>query len=158
DVEVPAGKDVGGSFATVPLCRAKSQTGCVVAYSSFRANAPPAPGGRIGGAARPGMVTACVNPAALGGGPAELDASLATRGDLGGLSEPAPAWTTPPRAIETPWVRLPGLLSGECVATVTGAYLAVTVHADANDARADDINGDVVVSGRVRRDWGLHLV
>ena len=38
---VPPGKDVGGTFAQMPLCRAATQTGCVVAYSSFRNTAPP---------------------------------------------------------------------------------------------------------------------
>ncbi len=35
---VPRGKDVGGTFAHMPLCRAATQTGCVVAYSSFRSH------------------------------------------------------------------------------------------------------------------------
>ncbi len=39
-VEVPVGADVGGSFRTVPACRAVDQTGCVVAYNSF-AETPP---------------------------------------------------------------------------------------------------------------------
>ena len=36
---VPRGREVGGTFAHMPLCRAPTQRGCVVAYSSFRATA-----------------------------------------------------------------------------------------------------------------------
>ncbi|HKP13898.1 MAG TPA: DUF3089 domain-containing protein, partial [Blastocatellia bacterium] len=41
NLPVPKGKDVGGAFQHVPLCHAASQTGCVVAYASFRADVPP---------------------------------------------------------------------------------------------------------------------
>ena len=41
DVEVPEGKDVGGTFKTIPLCRAAGQSGCVVAYETFPATALP---------------------------------------------------------------------------------------------------------------------
>ena len=35
NVTVPTGQDVGGDFQNFPACRSASQTGCVVAYSSF---------------------------------------------------------------------------------------------------------------------------
>ena len=38
---VPRGKDVGGSFQHVPFCHSASETGCVIAYSSFRSTVPP---------------------------------------------------------------------------------------------------------------------
>src|SRR5436305_4421505 len=41
-IAVPKGKDVGGSFQHVPLCRSGSQIGCVITYASFRSTiAPP---------------------------------------------------------------------------------------------------------------------
>ena len=40
-VEVPTGKDVGGTFQQMPLCRAASQTGCVITYGSYRSTVPP---------------------------------------------------------------------------------------------------------------------
>ena len=43
---VPIGKDVGGDFKTVPLCRSDSQTGCVISYVSFRNDSPPPPQSR----------------------------------------------------------------------------------------------------------------
>jgi hypothetical protein len=39
---VSRGRDAGGTFAHMPLCRAATETGCVVAYSAFRVTAPPA--------------------------------------------------------------------------------------------------------------------
>ena len=39
--QVPAGKDVGGDFANIPLCHSDHDTGCVITYASFRANKPP---------------------------------------------------------------------------------------------------------------------
>ena len=38
---VPMGKDVGGSFQHIPLCRKLGQTGCLVTYVSFRATSRP---------------------------------------------------------------------------------------------------------------------
>jgi Protein of unknown function (DUF3089) len=39
-VTVPVGKTVGGDFANIPACQTATQTGCVVAYSSFDATPP----------------------------------------------------------------------------------------------------------------------
>jgi Protein of unknown function (DUF3089) len=41
NVIVPKGREVGGTFSQVPLCRSASQTGCVISYVSFRENLPP---------------------------------------------------------------------------------------------------------------------
>ena len=41
NVQVPTGKTVGGSFKNIPTCGSASQTGCVIAYSSF-GSMPPA--------------------------------------------------------------------------------------------------------------------
>lgn len=59
--------------------------------------------------------------------------------------------------VETPFVKLPGLLSAECRRNDTHDWLAVTVHAG-EGPRADDIPGDIVVNGQVIAEWGLHLV
>ncbi|MDT9111068.1 DUF3089 domain-containing protein, partial [Escherichia coli] len=55
NIGVPPGKDVGGDFKTMPLCRAAGQTGCVVTYVSFRASSPPPAGSRFGKADQPGL-------------------------------------------------------------------------------------------------------
>ncbi len=41
NVQVPTGRRVGGTFRNIPTCSAASQTGCVIAYSSF-GSPPPA--------------------------------------------------------------------------------------------------------------------
>ena len=66
NVEVPEGGVVGGSFRSTPLCTRAGQTGCVITYVSFRADAPPPAGALFGRATRPGMTVGCTNPAGLG--------------------------------------------------------------------------------------------
>jgi hypothetical protein len=159
NVAVPKGKDSGGAFQHLPLCRAASQTGCVVSYVSFRSTIPPPANSRFGRVPGDGMEAACVNPAALSGGKGELHAHLsAGRGSItGSAAEPKP-WVTPAKAIETPWVSVPGLLSAQCVSNDKGSYLEVTVNGNPSDPRTDDIAGDVVANGQVNASWGLHLI
>src|SRR5262249_12001759 len=91
NVAVPAGKDVGGSFQKMPLCCAPNQTGCVISYVTFRENAPPPSNSFFGRAPGEGMVVACTNPAALGGGRGELHAYLAAgRGAFTSSATPKP--------------------------------------------------------------------
>ncbi|MBS0274328.1 MAG: DUF3089 domain-containing protein [Proteobacteria bacterium] len=156
-LQVPVGKDVGGDFKSMPLCHSDAQTGCVIAFASFRANVPPPPGSRFGASKGPGLMAACVNPAALGGGSGTLDAYLPA-GRVGLSPEPPVEWVKGGPPITTPFVKVPGLLTGECVNNEHGSYLAVTVHADPKDPRTDDIIGDVMVGGKVVPSWGLHLL
>jgi hypothetical protein len=151
-LSVPRGKDVGGSFQHIPLCRSASQTGCVITYVSFRSTVPPPENTRFGRVADPQMVAACTNPAALAGGRGDLHPYLAADGrTIVGTTKPKP-WVTPDRPIETPWVSVPGLLTAECKSNETATYLEVTAHADPSAARTSDIVGDLTP------DWGLHLV
>jgi hypothetical protein len=156
-LQVPAGKDVGGDFKSIPLCRAASQTGCAIAFASFRANTPPPPGARFGQGKSAGMAAACVNPAALAGGKGDLKAYLPSQ-TVGLSPQPPVEWVKGGKPIATPFVTPPGLLTGECVSNEHGSYLAVTVNADPKDPRTDDIIGDVVVGGNVQANWGLHLI
>jgi hypothetical protein len=150
-VTVANGQDIGGSFRTVPLCRSAQQTGCVIAYSAFRSTAPPPANTLFGRAPEPSLSVACTNPASLGGGSAELYAYLSAGGTIIGGRQGAP-WVAPGPAVETPYVSVPGLLSGECKTNENAAYLEITVHGDPVDARVDDIGGDLTPQ------WGLHLV
>jgi Protein of unknown function (DUF3089) len=156
---VPKGKDVGGAFKNMPLCHSADQTGCVIAYASFRSNVPPPANSRFGKVQNSEMVAACTNPAALGGGSGELRAYLSAVGrSIASSSAEAGPWVTPAQPITTPFVSVPGLLTAECVSNDKGSYLAVTVHGDPADPRTDDIVGDVVVGGKVQADWGFHLI
>jgi Protein of unknown function (DUF3089) len=156
---VPKGKDVGGAFKQIPLCHSATQTGCVIAYASFRSTVPPPANTRFGRVQGEGMEAACVNPAALGGGKGELHAYLSSGGRsiTGSAAEPRP-WVNPPKAIDAPWVSVPGLLSAQCVSNEKGSYLEVTVHGNPADPRTDDITGDVMANGEVNATWGLHLI
>ena len=151
-VTVASGQDVGGSFTRIPLCRSATQTGCVIAYSAFRSTAPPPENTRFGRAQTSGQGGACVNPAALGGGSAELHAYLSTAGTTIVGARRAGEWVAGGAAIETPFVSVPGLLTARCAANEHATYLEVTVHGNPSDPRVDDIVGDLTP------DWGLHLV
>ena len=159
NLAVPRGKDVGGAFQSIPLCRSAKQFGCAITYVSFRSTVPPPDNTRFGRVQGDNMVAACTNPAALTGGKGELRTYLLTGGAsiTGSSSEPRP-WVTPPQPIETPFVTLPGLLTAECVSNLKGSYLEVTVRGNPLDPRTDDIPGDVMSNGQVNASWGLHLI
>jgi hypothetical protein len=157
-IAVPRGKDVGGAFQHVPLCRSASQTGCVITYASFRSTVPPPDNALFGKVPDPNQDAACTNPAALAGGSGELHAYLSMTGrNITGTSPPKP-WVSPERPIETPWVSVPGLLTARCASNEQATYLEVTVHGDPADPRVDDITGDIGANGQVLANWGLHLV
>jgi len=131
-----------------------NQTGCVIVYASFRANSPPPANSLFGKVPGENMQAACVNPAAIGGGPGELNAYLSAtiRGS------DTTMWATNKEPIGTPFVKVPGLLTAECVASDAVSYLAITVNGNPADPRVDDITGDVIANGQVLKEWGLHLI
>ena len=158
-VETPVGQAVGGTFRTLPLCAASTSTGCIIAYSAFRAEAPPSGESLFGVATTTGNHAACVNPADLDGSAGQLSAYLPSDRALFEDMAPPPVWSaTAVTPVETPFVALPGLISGKCVEQGGFSYLAITVTPDLADPRTDKINGDVVVTGEVRPLWGLHLI
>jgi hypothetical protein len=158
-IEVKPPTSVGGTFGHVPLCATADSAACVIAYSSFRADAPPPADSLFGVASTEGLRAACVNPAELDGSAGQLKAILPARsaGLIDEAAQPAP-WTSDSPAIDTPFVSVPGLLSAACVEQGGFSYLGVTVNADPLDKRTDSIAGDVVVGGKVQPQWGLHLI
>jgi hypothetical protein len=158
-VAVPAGKDVGGAFKSMPLCRSEKQTGCVITYASFRETVPPPANSRFGRVQGDGMVAACTNPAALAGPSGALEPYFqSTPRAADGSAPGAFSWSKTGKPIETPFVRVPGLLASECVEKDGKSYLSVKVQKDPADPRTDDIPGDVVANGQVQADWGLHTI
>jgi hypothetical protein len=156
---VPKGKDVGGAFKNIPLCRSAEQIGCVISYASFRSTVPPPANTLFGRVAGEGMEAACTNPAALAGGSGQLHAYMTGAGSL--IASAAPQkhqWVSGGPLIDTPFVSVPGLLSAKCATNEHGTYLEVTVQPDPADPRADDITGDLGAPGRPAANWGLHLV
>ena len=157
-MSVPKGKDLGGSFQNIPVCRKPGQTGCLVAFSSFRSTVPPPADSRFGKVDDPERIGVCVNPAALGGGSAPLRAYLSAAGrTITGNTPPKP-WVVPEQTIETPFVSVPGLITAECKTNEYATFLEVTLHGDPADPRVDDITGDIGVAGKPVASWGLHLI
>ncbi len=157
---VPEGQDVGGDFKTIPLCHAADQIGCAIAFASFRETSPP-PENSLFGRPRtpaPGMVAACVNPAALSGGPGPLKAYFpASSVAIAPSEQPAIDWDKG-KTLETPFVTVPGLLTATCADGPEFHYLSIHVNADPAGPRTSVIPGDVIIGGKIQTNWGLHLI
>ena len=153
---VDKGKDTG-LFKSMPLCKAASQTGCVIAYASFRDTIPP-PAGSLFGRASGDQIAACVNPAALGGGTGQLHAYLTNGLQIADSGNRKIEWVKGKPNPTTTFVSVPGLLSATCVQKNGFSYLEVHVAGDPADPRTDDITGDVMSGGQVNPAWGLHLI
>jgi hypothetical protein len=154
----PKGKDVGGQFKQIPLCRKPSQLGCVVNYSAFRSNVPPPGNTLFGKSADPASSGNCTNPAALGAGSAPLKAYLSAGGRMIAMGGAAPKpWATD-KTVDTPFVAVPGLLTAECKTNEFATYLEITVNGNPADPRVDDITGDLGAAAKPLANWGLHLV
>lgn len=165
-VAVPEeGALVGGDFQNVPLCSEDGEPGCAMTWATFRGTAPPPPGSFFGAPRAGEGVAGCVNPADVGGAEtdlepitAPLDAYFPTTGGSsiltgGGTDPEGRTWLDPAAGkVETPWVRLPDLVSGSCTASDGFSWLSVAVTPSPDGPRADDIPGDL------SPEWGLHLV
>jgi hypothetical protein len=156
NVEVPDGRATGGTFRTTPLCTRTGQTGCIVTYVSFRASAPPPASALFGRTATPGRTIACTNPAALDSA-ANVPLDSYWYSQSSSVMQMNITWSRegPP---PTPFLRTEGLVSAACVHQGPLGYLAVTVNADPNDARTDEIPGDVRLAGIPAPGWGIHTV
>jgi len=158
-ITVPEGEVVGGEFEHIPMCTSADETGCVVTWSTFRATAPPPAGSFFGRPGEDGLVSACVNPAAIAGGAADLDTYMPANSEASilsslGTSTEGRSWIDGTAGeITTPFVRLPELSSGECATTADAVnYLSVSLNPETDGPRADDFPGDL------SPEWGLHLV
>ena len=155
NVIVPPGKIVGASFRDLPLCTAAAQTGCVIAYSTFPSEPPTtASFGRPGRGvsnfneqyATTGVQVACVNPAALSGGTADLAPEFPAPGAM--LTAP-PFTSSPASPQAVPWVAYPRLYSAACQSADGATWLQVNDIAARGDTRP-------VVSEVLGPDFGYH--
>ena len=147
NVQVPPGRDVGGTFRNIPTCRRAAQTGCVIAYSSF-GSTPPANSlfGRAGWGvsllsgqrAAGSQQVACVNPVTFSSRVGSLQPFF--------LSVTA---QTPGVRVLTPWVTFPGLYTAQCRHSGGVSWLQVTATPGADDPRP-------TVSASLGPRWGLH--
>jgi hypothetical protein len=156
NVLVPQGKLVGGTFKKTQLCSRPGETGCIIAWSSFREKNAPPQGAMFGYSDQPGMTVACVNPALPGSTDwVTLDSYWFTRTTL-----PVPGgpikWSSegqPP----TPYVRTEGLVSAKCVNDGPRGYLSIRTNHSAGEKWTDHIGGEVAVFGMFLPGWGMHL-
>jgi hypothetical protein len=156
NVLVPKDKLVGGTFQHIPVCKSADELGCVLVFASFRSTMPPGETSLFATSSDKSLVAACTNPAAIGGGSAELH-SYFTKDGPGASSKPMGEWATG-KTIDTPFVSTPGLVTAECKFGLSGSYLSITINGDSKDPRTDELSGDVVTNGEVSADWGLHLI
>jgi hypothetical protein len=160
-VQVPKGKNVGGTFKNIPICESAQQTGCVITFSSYRDRIPPDNTGMFSRASGDN-VAACTNPAALAAGKksgkTELHAHLSTIGEISTSYGSYKPWVEGGKKVETPFVSLPGMLYGECVQKGDFNYLEISVKGDPSDPRLDDIVGDLWSGDQINVAWGLHLI
>jgi Protein of unknown function (DUF3089) len=158
NVLVAKGKVVDGDFKATPLCRKADQTGCVLAWVTFREASPPPTNARFGRTDVADREVACTNPAGLSGGIVKLKAVLPTKSIGGDLAIVPPAWTRDAKPISTGHVALPGLYSGQCMTKDGANYLSVRLSGTAQDGRLADPGGDLKFGPAIAKDWGLHLL
>ena len=140
DIEVRKGRTVGKTFRSVPLCERKEQTGCVIAYSSFLATAPPGEHAEFG-VSHGDSVYACVNPGVLTG-EGKLDAELPAIGDV-------------KQMLGTTFVENPGMFSAKCLASGDLSYLAILIGDGAGSRRVKESFTTIQES---LPGWGLHIL
>ncbi len=154
-VQVPAGERVGGTFKYMPVCNSAHENQCIIVYATFRDTVKPSATALFGRNGRE-SVAACTNPAWLAKGSNEADAYLSAVHE--GRTAVA-AWTRETAKLDTPFSKVPGLLSTECVVTDTHHYLQLSIHGNPVDSRTDDIAGDILTAeGTADAGWGLHLL
>jgi len=148
NVQVTAGGARGGSFRNIATCGSATQTGCVIAYSSF-GSPPPSnsffgrPGQGVGlqsGQTATGdQQVACVNPVTFSAAP-------------GGLQPYFLSATSKARHVQvtTPWVSYPGLYTAQCEHAGGASWLQVTATAAPGDPRPE-------VSATQGPLWGYHV-
>ena len=109
------------------------------------------------GRAQAGQMTACVSPAALVNGGTELDAYLPSGNAFSGAGNVATDWTGQGTKIATPFVRLPGLIHGQCVTSNGDSYFSIRL-TPGQGPRTKTIPGDILIGKSVLKSWGLHLI
>lgn len=156
NVLVPQGKLVGGTFKKTPLCSRVSQTGCVIAYSSFREKNVPPEGAMFGISDQPGMTVACVNPAQPGSSDwVPLKSEWYVRSSLPVPGGPV-SWSTQ-GAPPTDYLETDGLVSAKCINQGQRGYLWIRTNHKVGDKWADHVGGEVGVLGMFLPGWGMHL-
>lgn len=145
NVQVRKGSDVGGSFQHIPTCSSASESGCVIAYSTF----PSEPGSNAnvgrpgqgvsitsGQTARAGQQVACVNPVTFSAASASLVPLYPT------VVDQVPG-------VVTQWISFPLMYTAKCMTRGGASWLQVDrIHSVSADPRPS-----VISLGPA---WGYH--
>jgi hypothetical protein len=163
NVLVPEGQLEGVSFQHVPLCTAATDTGCVIAYSTFLQEPPEnaffgRPGSALleGGTVPPGSEVACVNPTLL-------QQQTGTSGNLlpyapttpfpGALGGGSPVPSAP-----TPWVETLGAYRAKCMHENGATWLQPEQSPSLSTPAFEDLEAhNETARELIGPEWGLHL-
>lgn len=148
NVTTATGKTTGGSFAHLPLCTRRGESGCVIAYSSFPSQPPVLalfgrPGTGVsalsGDTRTSGLSVACVNPSGIDAGRTFLHPYV-------------PTAVVPVAGVTTPWVTFTGRFTATCRHGGGATWLDVVPAAgNRTEARA-------LLSQSLGPVWGYHIV
>ena len=150
NVEVPAGKLVGGEFESTPLCTSASQVGCIVAYSAFAEATPPGAASLFSRSYSDATEIACVNPAMPGS-----DGAQPLEAYLSNSPETAGNWVQG-QTIEQRFVKMPGAITSTCVNANGAQYLSIVV--SDGSGREAQLFGPLAENQMLAPMWGLHMV
>ena len=153
-VLVKKGQDAGGDFQNIPACRSATQTGCVIAFSTFDQPVPATtlfgrPRNPSGGPIPPGVEVLCTNPAALGGGSALLDTIRPSQpfDPKNPLAKYIAQMGMPLPQTSTVWVEQPGSYRAQCSSANNANVLQISA-----------VGGAKLPNPSPTPDWGLHLL
>jgi hypothetical protein len=142
NVLVKKGSDVGGDFKHIPACRSESETGCVIAWSTF--NAPVPSDSLFGRTTESGMKVLCAYPGASKLKTIEPTAPFAPGTTIGAATL---AIGFPKPTATTPWVEYDHAYRGQCSSAGGANVLQIT-----------DQPGAAHLNAVPDATWGLHLV
>jgi Protein of unknown function (DUF3089) len=154
NVVVPEGGNVGGDFQHIPGCQSATDTGCVIAFSTFDGPVPDdSRFGRPSPALAPDLPSTgdvlCTNPAALGGGSALLTTVFP--------SEPFAPGTT--IGFATQLIGIPSTSGVTTTWVQSQAYVgACDPSNDADVLQISPVDGAPVLNAVPDQTFGLHLV
>ena len=152
NVLVKEGSTVGGDFKHIAACESSKETGCALAFSTFNAPVPDnalfgRPSNALSGLPTEGNEVLCTNPAALGGGSAQLRSLYPSEPFAPGTTIGAAtnAVGIPRPEVSTPWMQ-------------ADAYTGQCSSADnANVLQIASVGGAPVLNAVPDATWGLHL-
>lgn len=154
-VNVAEGKRTGGDFENVPACKKAKQIGCVIGFSAFNGPVPAdARFGRTSGGFNPTdpakFDILCNNPAALGGGSADLTSILPVEpfapGTTIGIGTTVIGFPQPNPPAQTTWYEARGAYAGRCDSSDDADVLQIRPQ-----------GGAPVLNPVPDATWGLHL-